>query len=122
MKLTSLFQIFLSLPDQKIAKFIGGKEEISENDIAITKPYKGPGRKKTRWFIWQYIGPKNDRTLEFQPCDNIETDLIPAQLPGLSTETCTVNYYSIWDLLQIAVLGLIIVKELLYFVTRLSFT
>jgi hypothetical protein len=46
MKLTSLFQIFLSLPDQKIAKFIGGKEEISENVSLLLSPTRDQAEKK----------------------------------------------------------------------------
>jgi hypothetical protein len=71
--------------------FIGGKEEISEK-ISLLLSLQRDQARKTRVvrILAAYIGPKNDRTLGISTCDNIEPTM-PAQLPGLSTETCTVK-------------------------------
>jgi hypothetical protein len=71
--------------------FIGGKEDFRK-DIAITKPYKGTRPEKPEWFVfWQPILAQ--RMIEhwgFQPVTILKPTM-PAQLPGLSTETCTVK-------------------------------
>jgi hypothetical protein len=85
--------------------FMGGKGRISEKISLLLSPTKGPGQKtRVVSYLAAYIGPKNDRTLGISTPVTILKPTMPAQLPGLSTETCTVKYYSIteWDLLQIA--------------------
>jgi hypothetical protein len=61
-----------------------------KKDIAITKPYKGTRPENQSGSFFGAHSPKNDRTLGFQPCDNIEADDACA-IARLSTETCTVK-------------------------------
>jgi hypothetical protein len=62
--------------------FIGGKGRNFRKDIAITKPYNQERENQSGSYFGTYIGPKNDRTLGFQPCDNIADDALCRQKYG----------------------------------------
>jgi hypothetical protein len=123
MKLDEFISDILITGSKDYLGFIGGKGRNFRKDISLLlSPTKGPGQKtRVVRILAAYIGPKNDRTLGFQPCDNIEADDACA-IARLSTETCTVKllYHQIRIYFRLPILGsMIIVKELLYFVTRL---